>query len=273
MSQDIDKTVLNLMALAAFVLSAAQAYAVDRISTAKIAANEYELTIESSTLYDVETAQRLLIPAMRRACAGRFVEPGRYRFESDETLGSPQSGDATAFKLVQKIRCVDELPAEEQVAREPILADKDALRGAELSARELSDAYFRSLYANLGNDAAAAINAMFAKRESGGLADADEALPTAPGTVVDVNIYRITVYDNPQSAPLPGVYIAADYQNRAGNIAYHCGFLMWYSEDGSDYDLLRVETGVIGDTDLPTIPQDRLQQVLDQLRCSGELAR
>ena len=242
----------------------------DRISTARIAADEYEITLESSTLYDVEAAQRLLIPAMRRACADKYVEPGRYRFESDETLGSPQSGDAAAFKLVQKIRCVDTLPAAEQAVREPILADATALHGAEARARELSEEYFRLLYANLGNDAEAAINAMFAQREPDGQADKDVSQPTTPGTPVDINIYGITVYDNPQNAPLPGVYIAADYQNRAGNVAYHCGFLIWYSEDGVDYDLWRIETAVIGDTELPTIPQEQLQQVLEQLRCSGE---
>lgn len=241
----------------------------DRITTRQTGEHDYELTFESTTVFDVTAAQRLLIPTVRSICGQRYVKAGRYTYDSDERITS-ESGDEdpSKFKLVQEIRCVDEPPASSQPARDQILTDADALRDVESKIRELSTTYFESFYSHLGNDAEAAINALAGNRPpSEGLKRAVPQ-PTAPGTALDINIHTITIYDNTPSAPAAGVYVAADYQNSVGNVAFHCGYLMWYSEDGEEFSLGRVESGVISEKLLATISGENLQTVLNQLRCS-----
>ena len=253
-----------LIALLFLISAFAPVHAENQISTRQIGENDYELTFESATVFDVEAATKLLIPTMRSICGKRGVEAGRYTFDSTKPITSAGSGepDPSAFKLVQQIRCVDR-PASSRPIREPILTDADALQDVESRVCELSKRYFQSHYARLGDDAYTALSPI--ARE--GL-DRSEPQPTAPGVAVEINIHKITIYDNIPSAPAAGVYVAADYQNSVGNIAFHCGYLMWFSKDGKEFSLGRVESGVINEEILAAIPVDDLPAVLSEMRCS-----
>ena len=96
----------------------------------------------------------------------------------------------------------------------------------------------------------------------------EESLEAA-GSVELINVYSITVYDNPPNSPRPGLYVAADYQNSLQEGSYHCGFLVWFRGESGDFEITREETGLISYEDLKMIPEESLEDVLAQMRCNA----
>ena len=128
----------------------------------------------------------------------------------------------------------------------------------------LSREYFEDMYRYMGSDAEAALNAI------GNAPDADPAtvFPTVPGTESEINLYRITVYDNLPNAPANGIYVAVDFDNRIGNVANHCGYLMWHSIDAREFSLGRVEGGSLTEALVEPVSGADATLVRKKLRCS-----
>ena len=235
----------------------------DRISTRSTGEDSFEISLESETDFDLANAVRRIAPTAREICGNRAVELGRYTFEASQAVTGDPSGDS--FKLVQSIRCVDAVPGPPASVRRSQLEGEDALEAVRGIVRELSREYFDRLYANMGDDAQAALAAM----GSAGGSDASAVFETEAGTPVEINLYRLSVYDNLPNAPADGVYVAVDYDNRVGNVANHCGYLMWHSPDAEEFTLSRIESGTLGEELVDSMSEDQVYAVRKQLRCAN----
>lgn len=235
----------------------------DKISTRTTGSDSFEITLDSTTVSDVASATRRIAPTARTLCEGRHVELGRYEFDQSEAVNG--SGANNWFQLTQQVRCVDSAPEIERAVRKPQLKDQAAADNVQAKVRELSTAYFYDLYANMGDDANAALDAI------GGQADADRSaiFETAAGTAIEINLFRLTVYDNLPNAPMDGIYVAVDYDNNVGNVAHHCGYLMWHSLDAEKFSLGRVESGALTEELVSTMSERDSYAVRKQLRCSN----
>jgi hypothetical protein len=87
------------------------------------------------------------------------------------------------------------------------------------------------------------------------------------GDPVEIKITKVTVYDNPATAPEPGLYVAADYSNVYRNAPIHCGYLMWFRSIGGEFRITREETGHVTAEQLKTIPSSQIPEIKQKLRC------
>jgi hypothetical protein len=149
--------------------------------------------------------------------------------------------------------------------RTPQLEDEEAAESVRLRVLELSREYFDRLYSNMGDDAKAALAAIGGAEDS----DSSAVFETAANTPVEINLYELSVYDNLPSAPADGVYVAVDYDNRVGNVANHCGYLMWHSFDAEEFTLGRIESGTLGNDLVESMSEDQVFAVRKQLRCAN----
>ena len=235
----------------------------DRISTRSTGKDTYEITLESTTVFDVSTAIQRIVPTARDLCSDRNIEPGRYTFDANQSVTGSGSGDW--FRLVQNIRCVDMVSQPVPSSRAPQLENDAAEDAVRQRVSELSEEHFARLYANMGDDANAALAAI-----GGGDSAASSAVfETTADTPVSINLYRLTVYDNLPSAPAGGVYVAVDYDNRVGNVAHHCGYLMWHSFDAAVFTLGRIESGTLANDLLETMSEHDVYAARKQIRCAN----
>ena len=235
----------------------------DRISTRQTGESSFEITLDSKTVFDVSSAIRAIVPTARELCGDREVQPGRYTFDKSEAVTGDDSGDW--FRLVQNIRCVDSVKKQATGSRTPQLKSEADAATVRDRVRGLSEDYFDRLYAKMGDDANAALAAV----AGGENADPSALYETAAGTPVSVNLVRLTIYDNLPSAPSDGVYVAVDYDNRVGNVAHHCGYLMWHSYDTKEFKLGRIESGTLTAELSEKISEEEVSAVRKQLLCAN----
>ncbi len=54
-------------------------------------------------------------------------------------------------------------------------------------------------------------------------------------------IVRLTWERDPVDAPMPGLYVAADFVSRFPNLRLHCGYLMWRQDADGTFRIVREE--------------------------------
>jgi hypothetical protein len=85
-----------------------------------------------------------------------------------------------------------------------------------------------------------------------------------------LDIWRITVYEDPENAPMAGTYIAADYDSVFENLPVACGYIMWYRTTAGDLMIIRDELGYIDTATLAKIPAKDLPAVKNEIGCREE---
>ncbi len=129
-----------------------------------------------------------------------------------------------------------------QTAWEPSEADV-------LKAKLLSYLYFQ---AKSNRDFHTAFNT-FAKATASGMdyrkwkAGQDKFYASA-GAELDRTFYRMTWYQNPPDAALPGIFVAVDYSARFSKISIQCGTLMWHRLSDGGFELIREQDKSIDKT-------------------------
>ena len=234
----------------------------DQISSRATGENSFEITLESKNTPNLTIATRRITPTVLDLCGGLEVDFGKYEFEEYKSITG--SGDNDSLTFVQNIRCVSPTLAKpKKDIRTPQLANEEATEAVRSRVRELSQQQFAEWYAHVGTDASAFIN-------SSDLAKVRKlAQPTVEGTPQTINLYKITIYDNPEGAPSSGIYVAVDYDNRIGNVAHHCGYMMWHSPDAVEFTLGRVESGTLGEDVMTKMDASAISTTLKALRCSN----
>lgn len=59
------------------------------------------------------------------------------------------------------------------------------------------------------------------------------------GTELDRSFYRMTWYQNPPDAALPGIFVAVDYSAKFSIAGNQCGSLMWHRLADGGFELIR----------------------------------
>ena len=87
------------------------------------------------------------------------------------------------------------------------------------------------------------------------------------GRIKSLEILRVTVYDNPQNAPYPGIYIATDFEVEYENLPIHCGYLVWFQRDDEPLVLMREEMGSITAEQLERLTAEQLLNARRRFNC------
>lgn len=235
----------------------------DQVSMRKIDDSNFEITLRSKTITNVTAATSRIATIATSLCGDRYVDLGRYKFEKSESVTGPKEEDW--FEMVQRLKCVAENPRVAPQLRIPQLEDNKAVEDVRKRVRELSKQHFEQMYSNLGEDASVGLKNLGAPQDAG----SSSSSKTVRGAKNEINLYRITVYDNIPEAPAKGIYVAVDYDNLVGNVAHHCGYLTWHTFDALKFTLGRVETGVLEEKLLTKLSTDELYAIRKNLRCAN----
>lgn len=88
------------------------------------------------------------------------------------------------------------------------------------------------------------------------------------GETLSIEITKLTLYENPENAPVPGIYLVADYYNAYSQIPVHCGYLVWIKGENSNrFKLVREESGYITDEQFQKMSKNQLDAIKRQLKC------
>jgi hypothetical protein len=224
----------------------------------------YELTLRTTRAPDVAAAQAELMPTAQTLCGADPAQLGRYSFERLEPLTGAKG--PVELKLRQEVHCGQRTP--EALAPPPVVIDAaekaalvDRLHALTSQFFELQDhGRFEQAYAMLtpGLMAISAADAWVAARKD---------FRARAGRLLDLQIKKVTWYDNPPDAPEPGVYVAFDFSGRTERFPVYCGYLMWQQQTGGDFLLARDESAHLDEAALARISPSDLPTARANLGC------
>ena len=258
------------LAVITIMLVCTPVLAKNEISFEKIADDEFVLKLVSEDILEITAAQELLAPTAVSLCDGKYPQYGHYEFRSYQPI-SPGAGSAPpySYELAQAIRCVG-VPILPVPDTRSYVTDAEAKQAIENEVLYLSRTYFSHLIAGNYEEAYDQLSeSMRSYRSFEEWQSQFDDFKKRSGKLVELNIHTITVYDNPPDAPQPGIYVAADYQNRFEDAPYHCGYLMWFRAEVGEFQIMREETGLITNEILGQVTDDQRAQLLTQMRCSA----
>ena len=255
-----------VLALIAGALSI-QAACAAQIGVRQLRENEFEFVLTNPVSLSESEARALIAGVAANVCKGLTPALGKYRFESTEAIGQDAPADGSeGFRFVQEVSCVPGSagPAE---SRLPTLSTPEESQRVQDDVRLWSEAWFRLIADKRVDDAY--------EQMSAGSRGGDEAawkrdmlsFQATAGKPLQISIVKITVYDNPAEAPEPGLYVAADFNNRYENVPIHCGYLMWFRPVGGEFLISRTEIGRITSEQLKSIPAAQLPEIKQRMRC------
>jgi hypothetical protein len=213
--------------LAVQTLAAVPGVSVDRLDE-----TSFLLSIPADAASSVAAGQARLGPAAKLACQKRRPVLGRYRFIAEE--------GRNAFE--QELICVDPghrldlaTSAVAGEALEPSRADQQAVLAASYGYFAAKDAgQFAQAHAWLSDR----MRARFPLAE---WTAAARTFNTEAGAPRGRRVVEITWYKDPEDAPEPGLYVAADWSADFAKAEFVCGYLMWHATPDGRFRLVREE--------------------------------
>jgi hypothetical protein len=203
--------------------------------------DDFSMTIPVSP--ETPEGQRLIALRAVQICGSRYPRLTRYRFTGSEHA-SPAGARTSSFQVHQELTCTDTPPA--AGTDTPAPSDWQASAQDEADVRAATMAYFGAVDAG---DAARLHGMMSTERQADeSLESRTEALRAfreEAGTPGTHRIVALTWYVNPQNAPRPGIYVAADFERAYSGLLINCGYLVWFREAGGRYTLVREENNVV----------------------------
>ncbi len=239
------------------------------ISHKEIAINEHEFILENDSHLEVAQAQELLYENAKDVCKGKMPSFGKYKFETRKPLSvtAKEEGETT-FYFAQEIQCVDELDNPPELKKSTISIKQES--EIKVAVKQLTAEYLdrkdkgelETAY-NYLTDSLKNMNSfdIWEKREN-------QYFDTT-GELLNRDIWRLTIYNNPKNSSQPGIYVAADYESKYKNTPIHCGYVIWFlPPDGTKiYKVMREEFGHMRNDILKQIPKNELQNVRKQIGC------
>ena len=149
------------------------------------------------------------------------------------------------------------------------VAEADSGTTERVHVKDLTEKYFKNISeGNLGlayRSLSPELRANLAEERS---KEQKSVFAQTAGDIVRLHISKLTVYDNPQNAPKPGIYIATDYYNKYAGVPIHCGYLVWFKGDAQkEYLITREETGFATADQLAGLSASKLKAIEKGLRC------
>ena len=220
----------------------------------------YQLTLEVEEAMDVGNGQVLLLPKAVELCDGLRPQFGRFEFRTLESVEGPTATDS--FVLVQDIECGGAEHAAEDKRPSRELGDQERLE-IETDARARTVAYLK---AAADGDERAAL-AMFSGLVSNEEWRRQEAeFRAKAGPLGDVDVWRVTVYVDPPSAPEPGIYVATDLEVSYEHLTA-CGYFVWLERPDGALRITRRDVGEIPDDFVSKVSDSQLAKVRNDFGC------
>ena len=209
--------------LAAFAAPAAQLERLDDTS--------FLLSLPADTKLSVAQGQARLTPDAKRACQARRPTFGRYRFVTEEGKS----------RFEQELICLESrykltlISAGGGAALTPSRADQQAVLAA-------SYRYFAAKDVGRYAEAHAVLSDRLKRRFplANWMRSAGDFNAQA-GPVRGRRVVEITWYKDPEDAPEPGLYVAADFSAEFEKLEFVCGYLMWRVQPDGSFRLAREE--------------------------------
>jgi hypothetical protein len=230
--------------------------------------NSFRLSFSSTSTLAVEAAQVRLLPTALELCGDILPSFGRYSSSRSEPIVGDRADAGESFAFEQEITCTSAVVVAEERADLPQALSSDEVLDAQRLIRRMSTEYFENI-ANERYEEAYSVVAEslreYSTAESWTLRK--QAFRAEVGAAVAIVVARITVYQNPQNAPGPGIYIAADFNNEFERAPIHCGYLMWFLDADGEYRITREETGHVTTEILATIPSEQIPIIRERMLC------
>jgi hypothetical protein len=232
----------------------------------EVSKNEYELILKNETSLEIAQAQQAIYDSAVKICKGMNPIYGKYKFESQEPIS--EDGETSSFTFVQNITCSDE------VQSTPSRSKFEISKNQEIEIKKfVSEMTNKFIQSKEEGSFKVAYNMMahsmkkisdfnsWKKKELDYL--------TESGNLINRDVWRLTIYNNPDNSPSPGVYIAADYESSYDNHPVHCGYIMWFASNpnSKEYKVIREEAGNIPNDAMKNIKPENLQNIRKQIGC------
>lgn len=226
----------------------------------------FVLTLTSAAVTNAPAAQAVLNPVAQKICAGKIPQFGHYKFESKAPLGTPanDSGSKTSFVIDQEITCADSVT---QVVK-PAPADPNWQPDAG-DYQAVIDTVTKYFNAKDSGDVAAS----YALLDGGmGLSlkewkSTSDDFTTHTGAATSHKVVKLTWYKDPQNAPEPGVYAAADFVDHYEK-ATDCGYLAMHQKPDGSFLVIHEQDGFLPNQSNMTPAQ--LADLKTKIGCVGD---
>ena len=245
------------------LLFATSASAESTLKFQEISKDRYLYRFESSTTIVESQAKNLILERAASVCAGATPQLGQFRFKGNESINSDAANAGNSFILEQEVFCV-----RESQSRQTATPELSVLEESELKKKvtELTRQYFTHLenaeypraYQLLADSLKTAPETVWSSQR--------HELFNLAGHLLDRNIWRVSVYVDPPSAPNKGIYIAADFEQSYENIPIYCGYLVWY-QFAQDLRIIREEFGKVESELMKKIKPENITQVKNKMGC------
>ena len=231
----------------------------------RIGENGYRLRIQVPNTSEVERAQTLLMPEAQRLCDGRTPYFGHYRWDGQERMDN-QSGarEAVSLTLEQDISCGAPGPVPAQTAAapdsawQPSPADVEAVldrTNTYLAAKD--SGRFRDAY-----DMLSPTNQAMATFET--WSGQARAFNSEAGASRGRQLIRVTWYNDPPGAPVPGIYAAVDFNGDFAGLHFLCGYVVWLLQPDGSWQLVREEQNRASRADSPDMTAENIARIRAQ---------
>lgn len=257
-------------AIAGALLFTAVAYpaiAGEEVAVKRLGNAAYELTLKASEPLEVSAGQAQLRPAAQKLCGDQPVTFGRYSFERHEPAEPVASKAPGELMLRQEIRCGSAGP-EKAAAAPPAMTRPSTPEEGQKQVEALT---YRYLKAKDSGDLAKAYgffaDSMKATAPQESWSIAEKKFSAQSGPVTSRRIRKITRYDNPPSAPRPGVYIAADLVSQFQNMDIHCGYVIWHSQPDGSFQVIREESNYVNKATQQRMTPEQVSAFKASARC------
>jgi len=200
------------------------------------------ITLTSTAITNAPAAQAALISAAQKACAGKTPQFGHYKFDAKAPLDvSGGSGPKTTLKIDQEFTCVD---AVAQTTQPPPAdpnwhaSDKDYQAAIDTITKYFAakdSGNVAASYALLDGGMGLSLNEWKSSSE-------DSSAKT--GAATSHKVVKLTWYKDPQNAPAPGVYAAADFVDHYEKVT-DCGYLSLHQRSDGSFLVIHEQDGFI----------------------------
>lgn len=235
------------------------------ISPAPAAQVDRSFTVTMAVRPDTPEGQSFLFKESQRRCAPLVPQAGRYRFEGSERLGTNKPKPAK-WKVQQALVCGSASPP----VAAPSAADPAWRPTAEIEKAiiDTTNRYFALVDAADGPNAHAFWSASNQEMVPLERRQAElSRVKVMAGKPLGHRILKLTWYVNPEGAPVPGIYVAADYEKDYGNLAANCGYLVWFRQPDGRFVIVREETGFLTKEQAGKMSSGDLAEARAGLRC------
>jgi len=235
------------------------------ITHERVETDHYRLRMVAPGISNVEVAQVALLSTARELCGARQPHFGHFEWVANEAL-APGATEATpgALALIQEVYCGREPPAPPETAAPPDPNwQRSEVQEQQILAR--TRAYFAAKDSGRYADAYAMLTpGMQAESDftawSRGVSDFNSRAGSAQGR----RLIRVSWYNNPPQAPVPGLYAAVDFNGDFANLHFLCGYVVWLLQTDGSWRLVREEQSSATRADAPDADAAQIAQIRAQ---------